>query len=517
MARLCLVSKLFGVLVVALMVWAPLAEAGPPDYRFYLTSAHGPTGTVRSVQSLLDVNAAAVDGWSFGLCHDTVNLSVATAAAGATTLVAKAGAPADFIAVDVFPTGIRMGVVIDNFVMETLGAGTGYQILDVDYNLDGPGGTAASVAYCDTVGVPPADVLVVVATVPVVPTTESTTIQITNFLRGDFNGDFSVNATDQSDLLDYLFEDGIGPLDCFGFSETDTADVNDNEFLTIADFLRLRNALVGGGSIPAPSVLCGDDTTTTTNGFDTLDPDYRIAVGDLVLLPPVMPTNRRVAFPLNVDVPVDITALTIVLQYDDTALRPFDPDMGDPPPISSPGDFKIRDENGALVITIYAPNDGDVLVSGVSGAFQNVGTLFMHLEDGFVFPPPEYAPELTVGSILYRATIVDTNFDDHHPELLSGEFEFVRGNANSDNAVDIGDPIFILAYLFNGGPTPNCLDAADGNNDSAIDIADPISILNWLFGGGPIIPQPYPQCGLDQGPIDFLPCNAALPSDACFD
>ena len=42
---------------------------------------------------------------------------------------------------------------------------------------------------------------------------------------------------------------------------------------------------------------------------------------------------------------------------------------------------------------------------------------------------------------------------------------FRRGNINDDAAVDISDPIVLLAYLFNGGEEPGCMDSADTNDD----------------------------------------------------
>jgi hypothetical protein len=58
-----------------------------------------------------------------------------------------------------------------------------------------------------------------------------------------------------------------------------------------------------------------------------------------------------------------------------------------------------------------------------------------------------------------------------------------RGDANSDTRVDIGDPIFILNYIFSGGPAPKCAPAANANGDSRLDISDAIALLSYLFSG----------------------------------
>lgn len=89
---------------------------------------------------------------------------------------------------------------------------------------------------------------------------------------------------------------------------------------------------------------------------------------------------------------------------------------------------------------------------------------------------------------------------------------FVRGNANSDGVLDIADPVFILNFLFLGGPSPACTATADANDDGVLNIADPVYILNFLFLGGAPPPQPFPDCGPDPT-IDELGCDSY---PACF-
>jgi hypothetical protein len=57
------------------------------------------------------------------------------------------------------------------------------------------------------------------------------------------------------------------------------------------------------------------------------------------------------------------------------------------------------------------------------------------------------------------------------------------GNCNSDSRVDLSDGIFLLSYLFTGGPAPLCADRCRFNSDSYLDVADAISILDYLMKG----------------------------------
>lgn len=72
---------------------------------------------------------------------------------------------------------------------------------------------------------------------------------------------------------------------------------------------------------------------------------------------------------------------------------------------------------------------------------------------------------------------------------------FLRGDANADAAVDLGDPITTLAYLFAAGESPACLDACDANSDQALDVGDAIYLLQFLFDAGPPPSAPFPGCG----------------------
>ncbi|MCX9078748.1 MAG: hypothetical protein OIN84_12320, partial [Candidatus Methanoperedens sp.] len=85
----------------------------------------------------------------------------------------------------------------------------------------------------------------------------------------------------------------------------------------------------------------------------------------------------------------------------------------------------------------------------------------------------------------------------HEPGGAVGP-EFHRGDGNDDGAVNITDGIYILNYLFLGGATPTCIEAANANDDDAVNITDGIFVLNYLFLGGPTPPAPGPAaspCG----------------------
>ena len=83
---------------------------------------------------------------------------------------------------------------------------------------------------------------------------------------------------------------------------------------------------------------------------------------------------------------------------------------------------------------------------------------------------------------------------------------FIRGDANHDSSVDLSDGIFILLWLYLGGPAPVCGDAADANDDSQVDISDATSIFQFLFIDNQGSWEPFPDPGMDPTP-DFLGCD----------
>ncbi|MCK5125629.1 MAG: M4 family metallopeptidase [candidate division Zixibacteria bacterium] len=63
---------------------------------------------------------------------------------------------------------------------------------------------------------------------------------------------------------------------------------------------------------------------------------------------------------------------------------------------------------------------------------------------------------------------------------------YMCGDANGSGAVDIGDAVYIVNYVFRGGPAPDPLESGDANCDGEANVADAVYIINYVFKGGPI-------------------------------
>jgi hypothetical protein len=59
------------------------------------------------------------------------------------------------------------------------------------------------------------------------------------------------------------------------------------------------------------------------------------------------------------------------------------------------------------------------------------------------------------------------------------------GDANADGAINVGDAVYIINYIFKGGPAPAPYEAGDANKDGTVNVGDAVYIINFIFKGGP--------------------------------
>lgn len=65
------------------------------------------------------------------------------------------------------------------------------------------------------------------------------------------------------------------------------------------------------------------------------------------------------------------------------------------------------------------------------------------------------------------------------------------GDVNGDNKVNLMDAVYIIAYLYRGGPPPVQLNLADVDASCTVIILDVTYLIQYLYRGGP---QPLPGC-----------------------
>ena len=60
----------------------------------------------------------------------------------------------------------------------------------------------------------------------------------------------------------------------------------------------------------------------------------------------------------------------------------------------------------------------------------------------------------------------------------------ICGDANGDGAVNVGDTVYLINYVFKGGDAPNPLCIGDANGDEDVNVGDSVYIINYVFKGG---------------------------------
>ncbi|MGE3165313.1 MAG: hypothetical protein AB7O52_10450 [Planctomycetota bacterium] len=165
-------KKSLGFLAVALSLTTGSLSAQDDRYQLRAGSAMAAPGASAAVSITLDSvpgtagAPADLQGWSYGLCHDSALLSVTSVVNGSTSATVNGGGVPDFNAINIMPNpgaGFTIGVVIDFFGVERLAPGSGYELNIANYNtLYGAGGSA-SLNFCNTLATPPVETLVVVA------------------------------------------------------------------------------------------------------------------------------------------------------------------------------------------------------------------------------------------------------------------------------------------------------------------------------------------------------------------
>ena len=131
----------------------------------------------------------------------------------------------------------------------------------------------------------------------------------------------------------------------------------------------------------------------------------------------------------------------------------------------------------------------------------------------FALTAPIYFTRIRYTVIRPCGPMADENVLEDCGEESPVDGLFARGDANADDALNIADAIYVLSYLFGGGPASSCLDTADGNDDGDVNIADAITILGHLFSGGGPLPEPFGACGADITPDDGLTCDSYPPCE----
>ena len=156
------------------------------------------------------------------------------------------------------------GVIIDFFGNHFLPPTPELLFADIEYEVVGwgdfgDGDTSTTLSFCDHLGEPPQETVVVIypSGASLTPTRVNGVISLTDpfegYQRGDVNNDGAFDLGDGVYLLGALFPGVESPLP---ISCQDAADANNDGTLDIGDVIALLEAVFGGPALPAPFLAC---------------------------------------------------------------------------------------------------------------------------------------------------------------------------------------------------------------------------------------------------------------------
>ena len=81
--------------------------------------------------------------------------------------------------------------------------------------------------------------------------------------------------------------------------------------------------------------------------------------------------------------------------------------------------------------------------------------------------------------------VANANQADGNNNGIGDACDFVCGDADGNGLVTISDAVFLINYIFAGGPAPSPLLSADADCNALITISDAVYLINYIFTGGP--------------------------------
>jgi hypothetical protein len=79
----------------------------------------------------------------------------------------------------------------------------------------------------------------------------------------------------------------------------------------------------------------------------------------------------------------------------------------------------------------------------------------------------------------YTGSMILAGESSLHPAVYS------CGDADANSFVNISDAVYLISYIFGGGPAPCPPAAGDADCNGFVNISDAVYLINYIFGGGP--------------------------------
>jgi hypothetical protein len=80
---------------------------------------------------------------------------------------------------------------------------------------------------------------------------------------------------------------------------------------------------------------------------------------------------------------------------------------------------------------------------------------------------------------------VTTTKHNYLPSEKQVVIPYICGEITEDGTIDLGDLVFLIAYIYRAGLAPNPMELADVNMDGVVNLGDVVFLISYLYKGGP--------------------------------
>ena len=293
-----------------------------------------------------------------------------------------------------------------------------------------------------------------------------TTVEFTDYYCGDVDGDSLVNYNDVIYLGNYIFHNGLSPV-------VDTiADVDKCGSINVSDIAYLCEYLYLGGSQPCSSAVDCYQPAGSNQISLGCPVEVRLGGSDSAALP-IYLTN---------DTPIRAFSLGFYYNSNDIEITSVDltnsilPDSSFFHQLLSPIQNQVligyADSCGAASIPVQT---GGLLARLWVQVLPGASSRTVDIDSVFVAPAGEFILSAAGGG-----SIVPTFSDCDTADIII----YLCGDADSNDLVNIADVVYLISYVFGGGPAPQPLSAGDADCDGLVNIADVVYLIAYIFGGG---------------------------------
>jgi len=121
------------------------------------------------------------------------------------------------------------------------------------------------------------------------------------------------------------------------------------------------------------------------------------------------------------------------------------------------------------------------LVWADNEAFTNADSSALLTDTTYTMPE-----SLSLGKVYYWKVTASDLFGGVTPASTVNQLRlWLYGDTNSNGEVNIGDAVFVITYIFRGGPAPDPIVVGDTNGDCKVNVGDAVFLVTYIFRSGP--------------------------------